>query len=91
MATKREHGKAAVEAAIPSGASAEAPKEDRKASPRKQELLELANVLSDYECEHLVRAVKDVAVGERFWEGDVGIFYNEYVKTRVALHLNPGI
>lgn len=52
------------------------------ASTRKQELLELVSLLSDYECEHLLRAVKDVAVGERFWEGDIGIFYNEYVKAR---------
>jgi hypothetical protein len=42
-------------------------------SPRKQELLDHVNLLSDYECEHLLRAVKNVATGERFWEGDVGI------------------
>jgi SagB-type dehydrogenase family enzyme len=51
-------------------------------SPHKQELLDLVDLLSDYECEHLLRAVKNVAMGERFWEGDVGIFYNEYVKAR---------
>jgi SagB-type dehydrogenase family enzyme len=56
--------------------------EAEKPSPRKQELLDIASLLSDYECEHLLRLVKDVAAGERFWEGDVGIFYNEYVKAR---------
>lgn len=60
-----------------------APTEEvEKLSLRKRELLEFVNLLSDYECEHLVRAVKDITAGERFWEGDVGIFYNEYVKAR---------
>ena len=54
----------------------------KEISLRKRELLELVALLSDYECEHLARAVKNVAAGERFWEGDVGTFYNEYVKAR---------
>jgi SagB-type dehydrogenase family enzyme len=50
----------------------------------KAELQELVDLLSDYECEQLVHAVSDVAGGERFWEGDVGHFYNEYVKLRLV-------
>lgn len=48
----------------------------------KEELHRLVDVLSDYECTHLLRAVRGVAEGDRFWEGDCGHFYNEYVKVR---------
>jgi SagB-type dehydrogenase family enzyme len=48
----------------------------------KGELHALVELLSEYECEHLLAAVSDVASGERFWERDVGIMYNEYVKAR---------
>lgn len=48
----------------------------------KEELQRLVSALSDYECSHLLSVVHEVAVGERFWEGDIGILYNEYVKAR---------
>jgi SagB-type dehydrogenase family enzyme len=48
----------------------------------KEELQQLVDILSDYECSHILDTVRDVAAGERFWEGDVGIFYNEHVKAR---------
>ena len=48
----------------------------------KDELHRLVNVLSEYECKHLLNAVQDIAEGERFWEGDFGHLYNEYVKLR---------
>lgn len=53
-----------------------------KESVAKEELHRLTDVLSDYECSHLLRAVRGVAEGDRFWEGDCGHFYNEYVKVR---------
>lgn len=48
----------------------------------KEELQRLVGVMSEYECGHLLRAVEDIIVGERFWETEVSTFYNEYVKTR---------
>lgn len=48
----------------------------------KEDLQRLVSTLSDYECSHLLSVVHEVAVGERFWEGDIGILYNEYVKAR---------
>jgi SagB-type dehydrogenase family enzyme len=48
----------------------------------KRELQQLIDLLSDEECAWLLGAVRDVAEGERFWEGDSGIFYNEFVKQR---------
>jgi SagB-type dehydrogenase family enzyme len=48
----------------------------------KERLQLLSNTLSEYECEHLLRAVGEVATGERFWETDIGLLYNEYVKAR---------
>jgi SagB-type dehydrogenase family enzyme len=48
----------------------------------REELQRLVARLSDYESRHLLSAVQNVAEGERFWEGDVGVFYNEYVKAR---------
>ncbi len=53
-----------------------------KEQEAKEELHRLVDVLSDYECTHLLRAVRGVAEGDRFWEGDCGHFYNEYVKVR---------
>lgn len=50
-------------------------------SPR-DELHQLVNLLSDYECDHLYSIVNKVASGERFWEHDIGALYNEYVKAR---------
>ncbi|HEV2071440.1 MAG TPA: SagB/ThcOx family dehydrogenase [Acidimicrobiales bacterium] len=49
---------------------------------RKVELHSLVELLSEYECGHLLAAVSDVVAGERFWERDVGVMYNEYVKAR---------
>jgi SagB-type dehydrogenase family enzyme len=48
----------------------------------RDELVRLVDLLSDYEREHLFRAVSQVAAAERFWEGDFGHLYNEYVKVR---------
>jgi SagB-type dehydrogenase family enzyme len=48
----------------------------------KAELQKLVDVLSEYECQHLLSAVQDVADGERFWEHDMGLVYNEHVKAR---------
>lgn len=48
----------------------------------KKELQRLIDLLSDEECAWLLGAVRDIAAGERFWEGDSGIFYNEFVKQR---------
>jgi SagB-type dehydrogenase family enzyme len=42
----------------------------------------MVDLLSEYESQHLLRLVDGVVAGERFWEGDVAIFYNEYVKMR---------
>jgi SagB-type dehydrogenase family enzyme len=50
-------------------------------SPKK-ELHGLVDLLSDYECHHLLAIVSDVAAGQRFWEHDIGVLYNEYVKVR---------
>jgi SagB-type dehydrogenase family enzyme len=54
-------------------------------SPRPKyrgRLRQLIDLLSDDECACLLSAVEDVVDGERFWEGDSGLFYNEYVKLR---------
>ncbi|WP_162907296.1 SagB family peptide dehydrogenase [Allorhizocola rhizosphaerae] len=40
------------------------------------------DLLSDYECAHLYSAVSDIVTGERFWEGDSGLFYHEFIKLR---------
>jgi SagB-type dehydrogenase family enzyme len=48
----------------------------------KEELQRLVDLLSDYECENLLGTVRKVTVGERFWETDISILYNEQVKTR---------
>jgi SagB-type dehydrogenase family enzyme len=48
----------------------------------KEELQQLVGLLSEQECKYLLRTVKEVVGGERFWEDDVGRFYNEYVKLR---------
>jgi SagB-type dehydrogenase family enzyme len=48
----------------------------------KDQLHRLVDLLSDYECAYLRSAVRDVVAGERFWEGDSGLLYHEYVKQR---------
>jgi hypothetical protein len=48
--------------------------------PQKAMLLDLIGGLSEYECSHLMSLFNNVTTGTRFWEGDVGILYNEYVK-----------
>lgn len=47
-----------------------------------EELHRMVDLLSADECAHLLSAVSDIAAGERFWEEDSGLFYNEYVKLR---------
>jgi SagB-type dehydrogenase family enzyme len=59
-------------------------------SDDKQKLRNLVELLSNYECKHLLAVMKDVVAGERFWENDVGLFYNEYVKSRYSSYIrNP--
>src|SRR5262249_1898934 len=41
-------------------------------------------LLSNDECQHMLRTVQDVAAGERFWETDISTLYNESVKTRAS-------
>lgn len=55
---------------------------DEVAPPLSQKamLRELLEGLSEYECSHLMSLFTNVTKGSRFWEGDVGILYNEYVK-----------
>ncbi len=48
----------------------------------KDELRRLVDILSEDECRHLLNSVRSVIEGERFWEGDFGLLYNEYVKLR---------
>lgn len=48
----------------------------------KEELQQLVAVLSEKECAELLRSVREIAGGERFWENDVAILYNEYIKHR---------
>jgi SagB-type dehydrogenase family enzyme len=48
----------------------------------KAELQRLVDLLSEYESQHLLAVVSDVSSGERFWEHDIGLLYNEYVKAR---------
>src|SRR2546426_6074150 len=57
-------------------------KDLREPVSAKEELQSLVGLLSEYECWHLMHAIQDITAGERFWEGDVGIFYNEYIKAR---------
>lgn len=57
----------------------------------KTRLRELLDLLSPYECQHVLDTVARISVGDRFWEDDVAIFYNEYVKARYATYVrNPG-
>jgi SagB-type dehydrogenase family enzyme len=51
----------------------------------KHDLTRVIDSLSEYECQHLSRLVGNLAAGERFWEGDVAVFYNEYVKMRSSV------
>jgi SagB-type dehydrogenase family enzyme len=39
-------------------------------------------LLSDDESRHVLHLLGDVVAGERFWEGDFGLLYNEYAKMR---------
>src|SRR5215216_224476 len=50
----------------------------------KDEVHRLVDLLSDFECDQIASALDRTVVGERFWEDDVAILYNEYVKTRSA-------
>jgi SagB-type dehydrogenase family enzyme len=50
--------------------------------PARERLHRLVGLLSDDECRQLLTLVEDVAAGERPWEGDFGLLYNEFVKMR---------
>jgi len=65
----------------------------------KDKLSEYVGLLSDTECEALSPLFQDVAEGERFWERDAAVLYNQHAKARpvvvkrgVASHKNhaPG-
>jgi SagB-type dehydrogenase family enzyme len=47
-----------------------------------QQLHRLVELVSEDERRHLLHLLGDVAAGERFWEGDFGLLYNEYAKMR---------
>ncbi len=49
----------------------------------KDEIARLIDILSEYECGHLLAAFQQVAAGERFWELEISAVYNEHVKTRL--------
>ena len=55
----------------------------------KGELHELIDVLSEHECDRLAALIEETAGGDRYWETDIAIVYNEYVKGRWR-HMNPG-
>ncbi len=55
---------------------------DAVSDSARLELARLAESLSDFEVGQLLRLVRDVAVGERYWEVEIGTLYNERVKTR---------
>src|SRR6266699_3508709 len=50
----------------------------------REQLVQHLDLLSEIECEQLLGVVRDVEGGERFWEGDSGVFYDQYVKLRYA-------
>ncbi len=65
----------------------------------KDRLTHALTLLSDDECDALTPLFEDVVEGERFWERDVAVFYNQHAKARpivvkrgVASHQNnaPG-
>jgi SagB-type dehydrogenase family enzyme len=49
---------------------------------RRARLLRLAETLTDEECRHLLALVEPIVDGDRFWEEDFGILYNEQIKGR---------
>lgn len=55
---------------------------DCNASTARAELARLVEALSESECDHLLRLVRDVAGGERYWEMEISTLYNERVKMR---------
>lgn len=48
----------------------------------RQRLRRLIKDLTEDECEHLLALVARVETGDRPWEQDVAVFYNDYVKMR---------
>jgi len=44
----------------------------------KDEIARLIDILSEYECGHLLAAFQQVAAGERFWELEISAVYNEH-------------
>ena len=48
----------------------------------RNELRTLVDILSEDESEHLATLVRDTVAGERFWEVDAAVVYNEHVKGR---------
>jgi SagB-type dehydrogenase family enzyme len=57
----------------------------------RDEIRLLLDTLSDYECEHLLSSMGNVAAGERFWEAGIGTVYNEHVKTRSSHNPNNDV
>jgi len=50
----------------------------------KSRIHQLIDLLSEYEASHLLNLFEQTIAGERYWERDVGIFYNDYVKAKYA-------
>lgn len=48
----------------------------------RDELRTLVEILSEDESEHLATLVRDTVAGERFWEVDAAVVYNEHIKGR---------
>jgi len=55
----------------------------------RSELGRLVEALSETECDHLLRLVREVAGGERFWETEISTLFNQRVKMR-ALNSSEG-
>ena len=66
--------------------------EGAKREASKRQLLEHIGILSELECERLAPLILKTAYGDRFWEQDAGLFYNEYVKVRYSHYVrNPEV
>jgi SagB-type dehydrogenase family enzyme len=52
------------------------------AGSAREELGRRLDLLSEFECAHLLGLFDDVSVGERYWEDEISTLYNERVKFR---------
>jgi SagB-type dehydrogenase family enzyme len=58
-------------------------------STARNSLTELVDLLSDAECEQIAPLFRDVAEGQRFWERDLAVYYNEHAKARPIVAKRP--